>query len=76
MRMLDHHPDTKDPKMGQIYPDIKGRKSGNSDLASEGIIRGPTQLQNELQHTVVHLATATKPVIVAAAKCTNLYRSQ
>ena len=50
MRMLDHHPDTKDPKMGQIYPDIKGRKSGNSDLASEGIIRGPSNARHVTRH--------------------------
>ena len=59
--MLDHHPDTKDPKMGQIYPDIKGRKSGNSDLASEGIIRGPSIGLIQIRHAVYSHKVAWAP---------------
>ena len=36
------HPDIKGLKMGKMRPDTKCPKSGNFDLASEGIIRGPS----------------------------------
>jgi hypothetical protein len=38
------HLDTKGPKMGKTCPDTKCPKSGNFDLASEGIIRGPVNM--------------------------------